>query len=131
MASRAAALSWKQGWLDFSFDVAMPRFPARPERPQLLPPGRMPQRGRAGPDRSRIALLHALAHIEFVAIDLAWDLVGRFGGEMPRRLTDDCVTVSAEASVPFSLLARRARRLASPSCAPPAPNRPCARAPPP
>src|SRR3546814_9312282 len=69
MASRAAARAWKQGRLDFSFDVAMPRFPARPERPQLLPPGRMPKRGRAGSDRSRIALLHALAHIEFVAID--------------------------------------------------------------
>src|SRR3546814_7537555 len=66
MASRAAARAWKQGRLDFSFDVAMPRFPARPERPQLLPPGRMPKRGRAGSDRSRIALLHALAHIEFV-----------------------------------------------------------------
>src|SRR3546814_9870159 len=54
MASRAAARAWKQGRLDFSFDVAMPRFPARPERPQLLPPGRMPKRGRAGSDRSRI-----------------------------------------------------------------------------
>src|SRR3546814_7136447 len=32
MASRAAARAWKQGRLDFSFDVAMPRFPARPER---------------------------------------------------------------------------------------------------
>src|SRR3546814_12944364 len=80
----------------------MPRFPARPERPQLLPPGRMPKRGRTGSDRSRIALLHALAHIEFVAIDLAWDLVGRFGGEMPRRFTDDWVTVAAEESMHFA-----------------------------
>src|SRR3546814_16655416 len=100
MASRAAARAWKQGRLDFSFDVAMPRFPARPERPQLLPPGRMPKRGRAGSDRSRIALLHALAHIQFVAIDLAWDLVGRFGGAMPRRFTADWVPVAAAESMP-------------------------------
>src|SRR3546814_5321038 len=73
----------------------------------------MPKRGRAGSDRSRIALLHALAHIEFVAIDLAWDLVGRFGGEMPRRFTDDWVTVAAEESMHFALLDRRLRALAS------------------
>ena len=113
MASRAAARAWKQGRLDFSFDVAMPRFPARPEKPELLPPGRMPKRGRAGSDRSRIALLHALAHIEFVAIDLAWDLVGRFGGEMPRRFTDDWLKVAAEESMHFALLDRRLRALAS------------------
>src|SRR3546814_17462318 len=114
MASRAAALSWKQGWLDFSFDVAMPRFPARPERPQLLPPGRMPKRGSAGSDRSRIALLHALAHIEFVAIDLAWDLVGRFGGAMPRRFTDEGVMVGAEGSMHFALRDRRLGACARP-----------------
>src|SRR3546814_14408027 len=73
----------------------------------------MPKRGRAGSDRSRIALLHALAHIEFVAIDLAWDLVARFGGEMPRRFTDDWVTVAAEESMHFALLDRRLRALAS------------------
>src|SRR3546814_17571657 len=60
MASRAAARAWKQGRLDFSFDVAMPRFPARPERPQLQPPARLPQRGAASPDRSRPAILPPL-----------------------------------------------------------------------
>src|SRR3546814_16507557 len=66
MASRAAARAWKQGRLDFSFDVAMPRFPARSESPQLLPPGRIPKRGPAGPARSPIALSPALAPITFV-----------------------------------------------------------------
>ena len=34
-------------------------------------------------------MIHALAHIEFVAIDLAVDLIGRFGGDFPRRFVDD------------------------------------------
>ena len=37
---------------------------ARPDRPELLPPGQMPKRGKGGSDRGRIAMLHALAHIE-------------------------------------------------------------------
>src|SRR3546814_3043619 len=106
MASRKAAREWRQGRLGFAFDVALPDRPARPEHPELLPPGRMPKRGRAGSDRSRIALLPALAHIQFVAIDLAWDLVGRFGGDMPRAFVDDWVGVAADA-------ARESKRLNS------------------
>src|SRR3546814_5266276 len=53
MASRKAAREWRQGRLGFAFDVALPDRPARPEHPELLPPGRMPKRGRAGSDRSR------------------------------------------------------------------------------
>ena len=46
----------------------------------------MPKRGKAGSERSRIAMLHALAHIEFGAIDLAFDMAGRFGAGLPARL---------------------------------------------
>jgi uncharacterized ferritin-like protein (DUF455 family) len=53
----------------------------------------MPKRGKMGSERSRIAMLHALAHIEFVAIDLAFDLVGRFGAEFPRAFVDDWLGV--------------------------------------
>src|SRR5262245_38596726 len=88
-AARRAARLWRQGTLTHCFDVEMPLAPARPERPSLLPPSRMPKRGRAGSDRSRIALLHALAHIEFAAIDLAFDLLGRFGAGYPRAFVDD------------------------------------------
>src|ERR1044072_6239681 len=63
-----------------AFDVEAPARPARPEEPALLPPNRMPKRGRAGSERSRIALLHALAHIEFGAIDLALAMAGRAVG---------------------------------------------------
>ena len=110
-ASRAMAAAWGAGALDVAFDVAMPDTPARPERPELLPPNRMPKRGRAGSERSRIALLHALAHIELNAIDLAWDMVGRFGADMPRDFLDDWVRVGDEEAVHFGMLADRLAEL--------------------
>jgi uncharacterized ferritin-like protein (DUF455 family) len=58
-------------------------------------------------------MLHALAHIEFVAIDLAFDLVGRFGAAFPRGFLDDFVAVGADEAMHFSLLDRRLRALGS------------------
>jgi uncharacterized ferritin-like protein (DUF455 family) len=81
--------------------------------PELLPPTRMPRRGKAGSERGRIALLHALAHIEFSAIDLAFDLVGRFGQSFPRQFVDDWVGVGADEAIHFALLDRRLRSLGS------------------
>ncbi|MGX6647965.1 ferritin-like domain-containing protein [Maricaulaceae bacterium MS644] len=57
-----------------------PDRPARPERPELKPPGQVPRR-RLGTVAGRVALLHAVAHIEFNAIDLAFDMVARFSGD--------------------------------------------------
>jgi uncharacterized ferritin-like protein (DUF455 family) len=111
MAAREVARRWRQGALRYSFDVGMPARPARPEEPALLPPNRMPKRGRAGSERSRIALLHALAHIEFGAIDLAFDMVGRFGAAFPRRFVDDWLSVGADEALHFALLDRRLRAL--------------------
>ena len=91
----------------------MPDRPAWPDEPELLPPNRMPKRGRAGSDASRIAMLHALAHIEFVAIDLAFDLVGRFGARFPRAFVDDWIGVGADEAMHFALLDRRLRSLGS------------------
>lgn len=113
MQARGAARDWRLGRLDFRFDMAMPERPARPDAPELLPPNRMPKRGRGGSERSRIALIHALAHIEFVAIDLAFDLVGRFGAEFPAGFTDDWMRVGADEAMHFALLDRRLRSLGS------------------
>lgn len=112
-AARAAARDWRLGRLDHRFDVAMPDRPARPAAPELLPPNRMPKRGRGGSERGRIALIHALAHIEFAAIDLAFDLVGRFGEEFPPSFTDDWMRVGAQEAMHFALLDRRLARLGS------------------
>ncbi len=99
MAARAVARDWRLGRIAWTF-----------ERPMLLPPARMPKRGRAGSLRSRIAMLHAVAHIEYVAIDLAFDLVGRFGDRFPRAFTDQWLRVGAEEAMHFALVARRLRQ---------------------
>ncbi|RSU51730.1 ferritin-like domain-containing protein [Sphingomonas sp. S-NIH.Pt15_0812] len=111
--ARAAARAWKRGDLLARFDVAMPDQPARPARPELLPPNRMPKRGRGGSERGRIALLHALAHIEFSAIDLAFDAAGRFGAQFPRTYVDDWLSVGADEAMHFAILDRRLKALGS------------------
>jgi uncharacterized ferritin-like protein (DUF455 family) len=112
-AARAAARAWRQGRIPHLFDTPMPDAPARPARPELLPPSRMLKRGRGGSERGRIAMLHALAHIEFAAIDLAFDLAGRFGAHFPRAFVDDWFAVGADESMHFALLDRRLRALGS------------------
>ena len=112
-AARRAARDWRLGRLAHRFDVAMPDRPARPARPELLPPNRMPRRGRGGSERGRIALIHALAHIEFVAIDLAFDLIGRFGAQFPAAFTDDWMRVGGDEAMHFALLDRRLSQLGS------------------
>lgn len=52
--------------------------PSRPQTPQLVPPGDVKRR-RLGSPEGRGALLHAIAHIEFNAINLAADMIARFG----------------------------------------------------
>jgi uncharacterized ferritin-like protein (DUF455 family) len=112
-AARAAARAWRRGDVEPVFDLAMPDRPARPERPELLAPGAMPKRGRGGSERGRIAMLHALAHIEFTAIDLAFDLAGRFGASFPPAFVGDWFAVGADEAMHFALLDRRLRALGS------------------
>ena len=113
MTARVVARNWRLGRLAHRFDVAMPDRPARPEKPELLPPNQMPKRGKIGSERARIAMLHALAHIEFVAIDLAFDLIGRFGAEFPPEFTEEWMRVGADEAMHFALLDRRLRQLGS------------------
>jgi uncharacterized ferritin-like protein (DUF455 family) len=87
---------------------APPARPARLQRPVLRPPREMPKRRAFGSQAGRIALLHALAHIELNAIDLGWDIVARFSGEdLPRAFFDDWVSVAAEEAAHFALLTNR------------------------
>jgi len=55
----------------------LPQTPARPEKPDLVPPTEVPRR-KLGSETGRGALLHAIAHIELNAIDLAADMIARF-----------------------------------------------------
>ena len=112
-AARAAARAWRGGKLAFTFDVVMPDRPARPASPELLPATAMPKRGKGGSERGRIAMLHALAHIEFAAIDLAFDMAGRFGSGFPSGFVGDWISVGADEAMHFALLDRRLRSLGS------------------
>jgi uncharacterized ferritin-like protein (DUF455 family) len=106
-ASRRLAVIWEAGGLEIGDSAPRPR-PARPERPQLRPPKEMPKRRAFGSLPGRIALLHALAHIELNAIDLAWDIIARFSrNPLPRAYFDDWVGVAAEEAVHFELLTLR------------------------
>ena len=111
--ARAVARGWQRGDIAWTFNMVMPDAPTRPAEPDLLPPNRMPKRGKGGSERGRIALLHALAHIEWSAIDLAFDAAGRFGSLFPRAFVDDWLSVGADEAMHFAVLDRRLRALGS------------------
>ena len=76
--------------------------PGRPARPVLVPPREVGQRSMTSVE-GRAALIHALSHIEFNAINLALDAVWRFSG-MPEQFYADWLQVAAEEALHFSLL---------------------------
>jgi uncharacterized ferritin-like protein (DUF455 family) len=107
-ASRAAAARWRAGDIATVGAAAAPDRPARPARPELKLPREMPKRRGAGTRETRIALLHAVAHIELNAIDLAWDIVARFASpDLPRDFFDDWVRVGDDEAKHYLLLAER------------------------
>ena len=84
--------------------AAPPDRPARPERPELLDPRDVPRR-RPGSAQGRLAILHAVAHIELNAIDLHWDIIARFGHvPMPPGFYDDWVRAADDESRHFGLM---------------------------
>lgn len=81
-----------------------PDQPARPAQPELLPPRDVPRR-RSSTEPGRIALLHAVAHIELNAVDLHWDIIARFAHvPMPLGFYDDWVKAADEESKHFNLI---------------------------
>ena len=76
--------------------------PGRPARPRLVPPAEVPRRTPFTP-AGRAALLHAVAHIEFNAINLALDAVWRFAG-LPEAYYRGWAQVAAEEALHFTLL---------------------------
>jgi len=83
--------------------------PGRPATPQLVSPRELKQRAVTSVD-GRAALLHALAHIEFNAINLALDALWRFDA-LPSAYYDDWLQVAAEEAYHFSLLVSHLRTL--------------------
>ncbi|MDR3388410.1 MAG: ferritin-like domain-containing protein [Rudaea sp.] len=111
-ATAAAAADFAAGilGLDDAFDVPLPiGMPGRPARPHLVSPRKLPHRG-LGTAEGRAALVHAVAHIEFNAINLAWDAVYRFRG-MPPDYYRDWVGIAADEARHFALLHTRLHEL--------------------
>lgn len=102
---------WAEGNLDLNDDtpVALIPVPGRPDHPKLVPPREVAMRGYKT-DAERAALIHALTHIEFNAVNLGWDAVYRFRG-MPTRFYEDWIQVAADEARHFSLLRERLRDL--------------------
>jgi uncharacterized ferritin-like protein (DUF455 family) len=82
-----------------------PGLPGRPARPELVEPRKLGRRSMQS-EAGRAVLLHALAHIEFNAINLALDAVWRFAG-MPAEFYTDWLRVASEEAHHFSLLGAR------------------------
>lgn len=107
MASALRA-RWRAGRLRARADAPAPQpvpVPGRPERPRLVDPLQVPRRKLTTPT-GRAALVHAVTHIEFNAINLALDAVYRFR-DLPGDFYDDWLQVAAEEARHFLMLRRR------------------------
>jgi uncharacterized ferritin-like protein (DUF455 family) len=92
-------------------DTQVPDRPGRPEKPDLIPPRQVPKRALTT-EKGRIALLHAIAHIELNAVDLALDIVARFASEpVPNSFFDGWMQVAFEEAKHFRLVRDRLRQL--------------------
>jgi len=92
----------------FGTETAIPlpdtSLPGRPARPELVPPQQVDRRRSLRTDAGRGAMIHALCHIEFNAINLALDAAWRFHG-MPPAFYRDWLRVAGEEAYHFTLLA--------------------------
>jgi len=95
---------WQAGRVDPAVDAARAPIdqPGHPDKPPLTVPQKVPRR-RADTTTGRAALIHALAHIEFNAINLALDAAHRFAG-MPLEYYADWLQVADEEARHFELL---------------------------
>lgn len=97
--------AWQKGQLALDVKVkltAPDAIPGRPAAPKLVSPLQVEKRSMRTPE-GRAALIHALAHIEFNAINLALDAIWRFT-DMPPEFYRDWLKVAAEEAYHFGLL---------------------------
>ena len=109
-SSFAAATAFSAGQLaipDTAPAADAIRMPGRPATPKLVHPRDLARRGFGTPE-GRAAFIHSIAHIEFNAIDLAWDAVYRFRG-LPRAYYADWVAVANDEARHFRMLRARLR----------------------
>ncbi len=108
--TRTTAAAWRAGQLDAADpSPALSVDPGLPLQVSAVRPRALPQRGFDTP-AGRASLFHALVHIEFSAINLAWDAVWRFRG-LPAAYYDDWIRIAEEEALHFELLRDHLRTL--------------------
>jgi uncharacterized ferritin-like protein (DUF455 family) len=112
----AAVVSLQRFWLDsqyshepFACCANTILEPGHPQRPELVHPREVPRRKLQSME-GRAALVHAVCHIEFNAINLALDAVQRFQ-HMPKRYYTDWIRVAADEARHFDMLESRLREM--------------------
>jgi uncharacterized ferritin-like protein (DUF455 family) len=105
--TRQVATLWRAGQctLEVIAPPASITDPGRPEKPELVHPSKVKRR-KLTTETGRAAFLHALVHIEFNAINLAWDAVYRFRN-LPADFYSDWVGIAEEEALHYQLLSRR------------------------
>ncbi|MEN8213453.1 MAG: ferritin-like domain-containing protein [Pseudomonadota bacterium] len=103
--------AWKSGSLAYEPGAILPdvTLAGRPDKPELVHPRDLPQRS-LNSREGRAALIHALTHIEFNAINLALDAVFRFR-RMPADYYSDWLRIASEESKHFRKLRKRLNKM--------------------
>lgn len=109
---RQLAQAWAEGRGDLDAHAVLETrcaIPGHPELPELVSPMSVQRRAMNTPE-GRAAMIHALVHIEFNAINLALDAIWRFA-DMPREYYTDWLQVADEEALHFTLLGRHLHTL--------------------
>jgi uncharacterized ferritin-like protein (DUF455 family) len=113
--THALSERWSKGaWsLHCALDGPVPTRPGRPLRPEMVSPKAVKKRS-LHTAHGRVALVHALAHIELNAVDLALDIVARFAdAPVPRSFFADWLSVADDEARHFGMLRARLVELGS------------------
>ena len=102
--TQAMVAEFRKGRLSFSpwQEAASVYAPGRPNKPELVNPGSVAKR-KLGSVEGRAIMMHAIAHIEFNAINLALDAAQRFPN-MPDAFYVDWLQVADEEAQHFMLI---------------------------
>lgn len=116
-STRALVQQFRSGKCTRIGNTLPPEAPARESSLKSVDPSLVSKRGKGGSEKSRIAILHALANIELYAIDLALDVLARFpayqGKRMPLAYFSDFLKVAEDEAKHFTLLCERLEALGS------------------
>jgi len=83
--------------------------PGHLDKPIIVPPNKLKKRG-FGSQQQIASLLHALAHIEITAVNLAWDSICRYPG-MPQEYYDDWINTAKDEGEHFLALRQQIKLL--------------------